>query len=281
MPGIVYVVATPIGNLEDVTLRAIRTLRECSLVAAEDTRRTAKLLSHFGITAPTTSLHAHNERTKLPALLDRLDGGARIALVTDAGTPGISDPGSRFIAAAAARGHSVVPIPGPNAIAAALSVSGFWISEYAFRGFPPRRSNDRISWLNSVASNPQASVFFEAPHRMRTTLKDSGPIFGTRPICVCRELTKLHEEIVHGTASELLAHFSRPKGEFTIVVAPRVEASVAETVQVQPGELSAEFRQLTEIDGISRRDAVAAIATRHGIPRQEVYRSVGRQKDWV
>src|SRR6185436_70073 len=172
MPGTLYVVATPIGNLEDVTLRALRTLREVSLIAAEDTRRTARLLQHYSISTRTTSLHAHNERDRTPALIERLSAGESIALVSDAGTPLISDPGQTLVGAARAAGIRVESIPGPSAVMAALSSSGLETPEFVFLGFPPARSKDRKIWFESLRSQSRLAVFFEAPHRIRRTLVD-------------------------------------------------------------------------------------------------------------
>ncbi len=225
MAGILYVVATPIGNLEDVTLRALRILRDVSLIAAEDTRRTARLLQHYSISTRTTSLHEHNERGKTPQLIGRLRAGDSIALVSDAGTPLISDPGQTLVAAARAAGIRVESIPGPSAVMAALASSGLDSREFVFLGFPPTRSKDRKSWFESLRSQTRLAVFFEAPHRIRRTLADlSGQLGPDRQIAVGRELTKVHEELVVCTISEHLQHFIEPKGEFTLVVPPAERA---------------------------------------------------------
>src|SRR5262245_57983406 len=216
MAGILYVVATPIGNLEDVTLRALRVLRDVSVVAAEDTRRTARLLQHYSISTPTTSLHEHNERQKTPALLQKLANGESIALVSDAGTPVVSDPGEALVAAAREAGVRVEPIPGPSAVMAAIAASGLPSREFTFLGFPPSRSKDRKLWLAKLASESRLAVFFEAPHRILGTLTDLGAVIGLdAAVCVARELTKVHEELVIRPISELLEIFSRPIGEFT------------------------------------------------------------------
>lgn len=203
-----------------MTLRALRVLREVDLVAAEDTRRTAKLLNHYEIQARLTSYHQHNERRKLPELLARLQDGAKIALVSDAGTPGISDPGTRLVRAAREAGCLVQVVPGPSAVIAALVVSGFPADAFVFAGFPPRRSNERKTWLASLSNEPKTVVFFEAPHRIRETLQDISNRFGDRPIAVARELTKLYEEVLYGTAAQVLTQLREPRGEFTVVISP-------------------------------------------------------------
>src|SRR5262245_3112384 len=182
MAGILYVVATPIGNLEDVTLRALRVLRDVSLVAAEDTRRTFRLLQHYSISTPTTSLHEHNEAQKTPSLIRRLHDGESIALVSDAGTPGVSDPGTRLVAAAHAAGVRVEPVPGPSAAVAALSASGFGGDQFVFVGFPPARAQARRAWLTQLTAEPRPWVLYEAPHRIRDTLVDMLAILGDRQV---------------------------------------------------------------------------------------------------
>ena len=201
MPGTLFVVATPIGNLEDITGRALRVLREASIIAAEDTRRTAHLLARYAITTPTTSLHEHNEAQKSASLVGRLERGENIALVSDAGTPTISDPGQRLIKAAIDAGIRVEPIPGPNAVIAALTVSGLPTDSFCFLGFPPTRSKARSEWFERVRSIGGTVVFFEAPHRIRETLGELQREVGDCQVAVCRELTKKHEELVRGPIS--------------------------------------------------------------------------------
>ncbi len=196
MPGILYVVATPIGNLEDITLRALRILREVSLIAAEDTRRTARLLQHYSISTRTTSLHEHNERTKTAVLINRLAAGESIALVSDAGTPVISDPGSHLVAEAHRAGFQVEPIPGASAAISALSASGLEAESFLFAGFPPSRSKARQLWLSKLAVEPHVLILYEAPHRIRLTLEDMLQAFGDRLVALGRELTKVHGELV-------------------------------------------------------------------------------------
>ena len=201
MPGSLYVVSTPIGNLEDITLRALNTLKAVGLIAAEDTRRTSILLRHFGITTPTTSFHEHNERQKLSLLLNKLAAGTDVALVSDAGTPIVADPGQRLTAAAHERGFRVIPIPGASAVLSALAASGFPADEFVFAGFAPSRSNDRKKWLAGFKTEQRPVVFFEAPHRIAKTLEDIASVLVDRPIVVGREMTKLHEEFIRLPAS--------------------------------------------------------------------------------
>jgi len=272
MAGILYVVATPIGNLEDVTLRALRTLREVSLIAAEDTRRTARLLQHYSISTRTTSLHEHNERTKAPQLIDRLRAGDSIALVSDAGTPVISDPGQTLVAAARAAGIRVESIPGPSAVMAALASSGLEAREFVFLGFPPTRSKDRNRWLESLASQTRLAVFFEAPHRIRRTLIDLGTQLGVnRELAVGRELTKTHEELVVCTIEQHLKHFAEPRGEFTLLVPP-APVNDADAFRPSADQLWSEFGELTNNMGSTRRQALKVLADRYGIAVNELYR---------
>jgi len=217
MAGTLFVVATPIGNLEDLSFRALRVLKEVNLIAAEDTRRTLKLLSHYGIRQSMVSLHEHNEVRETPRLIARLTSGASIALVSDAGTPGVADPGAHLVRAAREAGIAVSPIPGPSAVMAALSASGVPASEFVFMGFPPRSGSDRSQWFARLAAEARAIVFFEAPHRIARTLNEASQLLVERPIHVHRELTKIHEEYViqHNTAAD-----REPKetGEFVVVV---------------------------------------------------------------
>ena len=244
MSGILYVVATPIGNLEDVTLRALRILRDVSLIAAEDTRRTGRLLQHYSISTRATSLHEHNEREKTPRLVEQLLAGESIALVSDAGTPAISDPGERLVAAARAAGVRVESIPGPSAVMAALAASGLPTGEFTFLGFPPYRSKDRKDWLRRAAKEPRLVIFFEAPHRLRATLTELAAIDADRIVGVARELTKVHEELVIQPISLLISYFQEPRGEFTILLSP-ASASTVTPRPSSPCELAAEFGELT------------------------------------
>ena len=278
MAGILYVVATPIGNLEDVTLRALKVLRDVSLVAAEDTRRTARLLQHYSISTPTTSLHEHNERQKTPALLERLEKGESIALVSDAGTPVVSDPGEALVAAAREAGVRVEPIPGPSAVMAAIAASGLPSREFTFLGFAPSRSKDRKLWLKKLTGESRLAVFFEAPHRILGTLTDLGAVIGLDArVCIARELTKVHEELVTRPISELLEVFKQPIGEFTVLVPPRDSAQEAVAV---PGrtELMDEFGDLTNTQHLKRREALKILAERHGMAVNALYKLLGGAK---
>jgi 16S rRNA (cytidine1402-2'-O)-methyltransferase len=271
MPGTLYVVATPIGNLEDVTLRALRVLREVALIAAEDTRRTARLLQHYSISTRTTSLHEHNERSKTGSLIARLQAGDSIALVSDAGTPLISDPGGYLVAEAHRAGICVQPIPGPNAAIAALSASGLSQGEFVFVGFPPSRSTSRKRWLELLASERRVLVFYEAPHRIRPTLEDMLQAFGNRVVALGRELTKTHEELVVRPISQHLERSLEERGEFTVVVAGA--STPEETAKARPSahRLSVEIGHLTENETLTRREAIRALAQRHGLSNREVF----------
>jgi 16S rRNA (cytidine1402-2'-O)-methyltransferase len=277
MPGILYVVATPIGNLEDVTFRALRVLREVSLIAAEDTRRTARLLQHYSISTPTTSLHEHNERVRVAGLIERLARGDSIALVTDAGTPTVSDPGTLLVAAAHASGIRVEPIPGASAALAALSASGLSASQVVFAGFPPSRSHARKKWLSELAGESRLLVIFEAPHRISATLTDMREILGDRIVAVGRELTKAHEELVVRPISQHLARLGEGRGEFTLVVAPE-PPTVPAGRAVESADLALEFGQLTADKGMGRREALRLLARKYGLSARDTYRRLEDNK---
>jgi 16S rRNA (cytidine1402-2'-O)-methyltransferase len=281
MPGTLYVVATPIGNLEDITLRALRILREVSLVAAEDTRRTNRLLQHYSISTPTTSLHEHNERRQTPTLIARLIAGESIALVSDAGTPLISDPGQLLVAAAHEAGVRVESIPGPSAVLAILSATGLAATEFTFLGFPPSRSKDRKIWFERVAGEPRAVVFFEAPHRIQATLGDLCRSYGQhKSIAVAREMTKLHEELVIKPICELVDYFSEPRGEFVLLIPPADPADPDESVPIQTLDvalLSAEIGELTKQQGFRRREAMKEIGRKYGLSANQLYDLLGKR----
>ena len=278
-PGTLFVVATPIGNLEDISLRALRVLREADVIAAEDTRRTRKLLARHAIATPTLSFHAHNSRGRTPQLLARLATGASVALVTDAGTPGVSDPGVEMVRAAVEAGIPVDPVPGASAPLAALVGSGFPMERVTLLGFPPVRSKDRYNWLNDLSSRHETVVFFEAPHRIRRTLLQAGDVLGHRPVSVARELTKVHQEFLRGTCDEVAARLSEPRGEFTVVVAPASESVRQPAERPDDAMLAGEFYRLTK-DGAtgSRRAALAAVAHTFGCSSRAVYAAVERAK---
>jgi 16S rRNA (cytidine1402-2'-O)-methyltransferase len=277
MPGCLYVVSTPIGNLDDITQRALTILRSVSTIAAEDTRRTGQLLRHFGISTPLTSLHGHNEGRKVPALLSVLERGCDIALVSDAGTPVISDPGRLLVQAAAAQEVRVVPIPGASAVMAALSVSGFPADSFVFLGFAPTRPAQRARWMDALTGEPRTVIFFEAPHRIRHTLRELSHKSVNRPIIVARELTKLHEEVRRGTTSSISADSVLEKGEFTVVLGP-TDTFVSRAIPVSDQAVSDEFYQLTKIHGRARRAAVTETARKLGLSTKEVYDAVERVK---
>jgi 16S rRNA (cytidine1402-2'-O)-methyltransferase len=274
MPGTLYVVATPIGNLEDITLRALRILREVSLVAPEDTRRTARLLQHYSISTRTTSLHEHNERARSSAIIAKLLAGESVALVSDAGTPGVSDPGSHLVTTAREAGIKVEAIPGPNAAVAAVSVSGLGASEFVFAGFPPSRSTARKQWFRRFAADERPLVLYEAPHRIIQTLQDMLLELGNRPIMVARELTKVHETMSFGQISTLLESLGEPRGEYTVVVSGSGQSAVSAQPLPAAEILRHEYGDLTKIAGIHRREALKRLAERYGTSTREIYRTV-------
>ena len=267
--GTLYVVGTPIGNLEDITLRAARMLGEVSLVAAEDTRVTRRLLNHLGVRVPCVSCNEHNRRQRLPELLRVLQDGD-VALVTDAGMPGVSDPGAAIVAAVADEGFGVRVIPGPSAVTTALAVSGMPSDSFTFLGFLPRRGKERRERLAGAAAIPDTLAIFESPHRMQTTLADLLRTLGDRRIAVCRELTKLHEEVWRGRISDAIEHFAEPRGEFVLVVAGA--DAQAEQEGVAPPEQAREQLAALRQSGSRVREAVAEVMAATGLPRSEVYR---------
>ena len=278
MSGTLYVVATPIGNLEDITLRALRTMHEVDVIAAEDTRRTAKLLNHHGITTPTVSFHAHNTRARVPELLARLRRGESVGLVSDAGTPLLSDPGLELVGACIEAGIAIEPIPGASALLSALVVSGFPAYPVTFLGFAPNRANDRRRWLQELAGIPHTVVFFEAPHRAVALLKASVDILGNRPLLVARELTKLHQTFHRGTASELVDSPINARGEFTIVVGPSQQTFEHADLSFNSSQVVAEFGQMTENGRRTRRQAITELARRYGRSSREIYATLEEAK---
>ena len=277
--GALYLVATPIGNLEDITLRALRVLQEADLIAAEDTRRTAKLLNHYDIHTTSTSFHVRNEAAKGPRLLARLAAGASVALVSDAGTPLLADPGARLVRDALAAGIAVHAVPGASAVLAGLVASGLAGDGFTFVGFPPPRTHGRKRWLQSVAAEPRPIVMFEAPHRIKATLDDMAGVVGSRRVAVCREMTKRHENYVFGPIPEVAARLPEPRGEYTIVL----EAAPA-TTGAQAGDPGAtvvwqEFCQLTDVGGLERRAAIRRLAQKYGLTSRSVYSIVESRKD--
>jgi 16S rRNA (cytidine1402-2'-O)-methyltransferase len=273
MPGTLYIVSTPIGNLEDITHRAIRVLGEVDLIACEDTRHTHKLLQHYGISTKTISYHEHNEQERSGELIDLLLRAANVAVVSDAGTPGISDPGFRLIRLAVAKQVQVVPIPGPSALITALVASGLPTDEFFFGGFLPARSGARQARLNELRSVPGTLVFYEAPHRLAATLKDAYEILGEREAVVARELTKLHEEIGRGRLSELAARFSSAetaRGEIVLIVDRNIIES--QTMAAAPRTSVVELVERLENEGLDHRAALKKAARELGLSRAEAYR---------
>lgn len=271
MPGTLFVVATPIGNLEDLTFRALRTLKEVDLIAAEDTRRTSKLLAHYGVSRPLVSLHEHNEHREAPRLVRRLQAGESIALVTDAGTPGISDPGSGLVRAARQAGLPVVPVPGPSAVTAALSVSGLALPSFVFLGFPPPTGAARQRWFDTLGDEPRVAVFFEAPHRIGATLADTKMACGDRPIIVHREITKMNEELVicntkPGAPPDLVAG----RGEFVVIVGQNANLVKPEHAGPDSEAIQAAFCYLTEKLDVEHDLAISGVGLMFGVPRFKV-----------
>jgi len=264
---ILYIVATPIGNLEDISLRALRVLKEVKLIAAEDTRKTRRLLTAYDIKTPMTSYYEHNKMTKLDYILDQLQD-ADLALVSEAGMPGINDPGYELISAAAQRNIPVVPIPGPSAITTALAVSGLPTDRFTFIGFLPNKAAARRRALGAIAGEPGTIIVLEAPHRVAAALEDIRIVLGDRRIAVCRELTKLHEEIFRGTVSEAIKHFTAPRGEFTLVIEGRGKGE-------KPQLTDAVEKQLHDmyLSGATAKEAVATVAGETGLKRKELYQT--------
>ena len=266
MPAL-YVVATPIGNLEDISLRALRILREVKFIAAEDTRRTKRLLTTYDIKTPVTSYHEHNKWTKLDYILGCLEGGD-VALVSNAGMPGISDPGYELIVAANQQGIPVIPIPGSSVVITALAISGLPTDKFIYLGFLPRKMGSRRCLLESTASEPGTIVILESPHRLLATLNDILLIFSDRKVAVCRELTKIHEEVFRGTMSQAIAYFTKPRGEFTLVIEGKREEAKPQLTQDIEGQLHHMRRS-----GITAKAAIANMAEQTGLAKKELYRA--------
>jgi 16S rRNA (cytidine1402-2'-O)-methyltransferase len=271
VPGILYIVATPIGNLEDITLRARRILRECDLIACEDTRQTRKLLEHLDISKPLVSYHEHNEAGRAGELVAKLRAGATVALVSDAGTPLISDPGYRVVTAAIDAGVPVIPIPGVTAAMGALSASGLATDSFRFCGFLPAKTSQRRKMLEQLKQETCTLIFYEAPHRISDALTDVEAVMGSRPAVVARELTKIHEEFLRGTAAEIraaLAGRASVKGEITLLIGKAESAAAEDDTPLEDAVRAAE-RQ-----GLSRMDAIKRVAKERGLSKREVYRSL-------
>jgi 16S rRNA (cytidine1402-2'-O)-methyltransferase len=270
-PGL-YLVATPIGNFEDITFRAIRVLKQVDLIACEDTRQTQKLLNHYGIEKPTISYHEHNEASRAAELIEKLAAGARIAVASDAGVPGISDPGFRIVSLAIERGIAVVPIPGPTAFVAALVASGLPIESFAFRGFLSPKSGARRRELEKIRQSQGTEIFYEAPHRIRETLEDVAAILGPqRRIVIARELTKVHEEFLRGTAAQLLDQVQTRgalKGEIVLLIGP-ASGEESSLINVPVGDRLAQIMREERVD---EKAALKKVAKERGISKSEAYR---------
>ena len=270
--GTLHIVATPIGNLEDVTLRALRVLREADWLLAEDTRRTRILLDHFEISQKPTSLHAHNEASRIEAVLEALEADRSVALVSDAGTPLVSDPGARLVAAVASAGHRVEAVPGPSALLGALTVSGLETDRILFLGFLPRKAGERRRLLEAQRGRSETLVLFESPHRVAATLAGVVEVLGDRPACLARELTKRHEEVLRGPASELAERCTQipPRGECTLVIAGAGVDEMESRNTWDDEEVDGAIRSLLS-EGASIRDLARDLATRSGRARSELY----------
>jgi 16S rRNA (cytidine1402-2'-O)-methyltransferase len=276
--GTLFLVATPIGNLEDISLRALRILKEVDLIACEDTRHTAKLLTHYGVATPRESYHEHNEAVRTERFLALLREGKNIALVSDAGTPLVSDPGFTLVAACRSQGITVNPIPGPTAAIAALAGSGFPTGNFYFVGFLPPRASQRKRSLEGLAGVRSTLIFYEAPHRVLDALEDLNAVLGKRKACLARELTKVHEEWLFGTPEELglaLAGRDAIRGEITIIV----EGAGEETAKEEhPESLEAHLEAEMSKTGASRKEALKAVARQRGLSRRDAYRLLLREK---
>lgn len=273
--GCLYLVATPIGNLEDISLRALRVLKEADFIACEDTRQTMKLLAHFDIQTRMVSYHEHNEITRAPEIVIDLEQGAQVALVSDAGTPAISDPGHRLVSLCVRHGIRVVPVPGASAFVAALAASGMPIEEFAFIGFLPSRQAERRKALRVLAAEPRTLAFYEAPHRLLDTLEDALEILGNRPAVVAREVTKVYEEFLRGHLEQLLADVRKkaPRGEITLLIGPADGAAVhAATLATVP--LARRVEEVMKERNVDSKAALKVVARERGLTRREAYKQL-------
>ena len=269
MPGVLYIVATPIGNLEDLTFRALRILKEVDLIAAEDTRHSRRLLDHYGIKTPLTSYHEHNEQSKARQLVERMQRGESIALISDAGTPVLSDPGHRLVREAIRSAILVSPVPGPSALLAALSASGLSMEPFVFEGFLPAKRKERREKLQSLRAQARTLVFYEAPHRLKESLEDIGAIFGNREMVLAREISKVHEEFLRGSAIDLIAKLADRdvRGELTLVIAGAADEPAATE------EITDEIRKLKG-QGMRVKEIAALLGEKYSVAKREVYRMV-------
>lgn len=273
MTGKLYLVGTPIGNLEDITYRAIRTLKEVEMIAAEDTRHSRKLLEYFEIETPMTSYHEHNEEEKGLQLVEKMLDGTSIAVITDAGMPGISDPGYRLVVKAWDAGIEVIPVPGPTAMTTALISSGLTTDRFTFEGFLPRKKKQRQERLKELFTEPRTMIFYEAPHRLKDTLSDMEEVFGSeRVVMVGRELTKKHEEKIRGQVCELLAHFrsTDPKGEIVMIVAGNDLSNLTEEKGWEGMTILEHLEALIDA-GLPKKEAIKKVAKERSLPKSDVY----------
>jgi 16S rRNA (cytidine1402-2'-O)-methyltransferase len=277
--GCLYVVSTPIGNLEDISLRALRVLKEADVIACEDTRQTMKLLNHFDIPKRMVSYHEHNEITRAPEIVIELEQGAKVALVSDAGTPSISDPGHRLVSLCVRHGIQVVPVPGASALVAALAASGMPIEEFVFAGFLPSRPTERRKALRDLAAQPRTLALYEAPHRLLDTLEDALEILGNRPAVIARELTKVYEEFVRGHLEDLVAAARKkaPRGEITLLIGPpdghaQHAADAANPLNSVP--LARHVEEIMKERGVDRKAALKQAARERGLTRREAYKQL-------
>jgi 16S rRNA (cytidine1402-2'-O)-methyltransferase len=274
-----YVVATPIGNLEDITLRALRVLKEVDLIACEDTRHTQKLLNHYGISTPTISYYEQNEASRAEELANKLKAGKRIALVTDAGMPGISDPGFRLISRAVEQGIKVIPVPGASAVISALAASGLPTDSFQFHGFLPPKSGQRRKMFETLGASSQTEIFYEAPHRLKETIEDIVAVLGqARAIVIARELTKIHEEFLRGPAGQILAEFNSRgeiKGEITLLIG---KASEDEGAAHNQESIRERIQQIMDEQKLDEKAALKIVARERGISKSEAYRELQRSK---
>jgi 16S rRNA (cytidine1402-2'-O)-methyltransferase len=278
MPGTLYLVATPIGNLEDITLRALRVLKEVDLIACEDTRHTRKLLAHYQITRPTVSYHEHNERERAAQLVEKIDTGAKVALVSDAGTPLVSDPGFEIVRLCAERGIPVVPIPGPSALVAAVAASGLPTNEFTFAGFLPARRAARRARLAEFAGLRSTLVCYEAPHRIKETLADARETLGDRACVIARELTKLHEEFIRGSLSDIELSEGARRGEMVLLIGPPVAGFAAQDERGAPLSILEEVQAIMRDEGLDQKNALKRAARSRRISKSEAYRLMLAEK---
>lgn len=272
MSGILYIVATPIGNLDDITLRAIKTLEEADIIAAEDTRHTLKLLNHLGISKPLISYYKQNEKVKTEILMEKLIMGKNIALVSDAGTPVISDPGEEIVKVAIQNNIKVVPIPGPCALITALIASGMSAKEFSFIGFLPVNKKEKDEILNEISQDTKTLIFYEAPHKLISTLNEMKSILGNRKICLARELTKIHEEFLIEEISELLEKLEEPKGEYVIIVeGSKISKKEVEINKLNEMSIEEHYKYYEEL-GYEKKDIIKKVAKDRNVNKNEIYK---------